>query len=131
MTLSADNSPIDDSDPVVRLWRHLWVDGDEAAVAELLTDPYTRHLADGTQQATPAEYARHVCTVTRHLRGTEVVFDHLHHADDMTYARFTLVGVNVTTGAPVSIAWLAQYRLEDGRLAESWALRQTDHAWGR
>ena len=120
---------IDDNDPVVRLWRRLWIDGDDTAVADLLTDPYVRHTSDGRQVDSPADYAHHVCTVTRHLKGTDVVVDHLSHAGDMTYARFTLEGINLTTGEPVSIGWLAHYRTENGRLAESWSMRQTDFSW--
>ena len=118
-----------DNEPVVRLWRHLWIDGDDAAVAGLLADPYVRHTTDGKQVTTPADYARHVCAVTRHIKGTDVIVDHLSKTDDITHARFTLTGVNLTTGEPVSIGWMAQYRSENGRLAESWSMRQTDFAW--
>lgn len=120
---------IDDNDPVVRLWRGLWIDGDDTAVADLLNDPFVRHTTDGRQVDSPDDYAHHVCTVTRHLKGTDVVVDHLSHAGDMTYARFTLEGINLTTGEPVSIGWLAHYRTENGRLAESWSMRQTDFSW--
>lgn len=121
---------IDDNDPVVRLWHQLWIDGDDAAVTDLLTDPYVRHTTDGRQIESPTDYAQHVCTVTRHIKGTEVVVDHLNHAGDMTYVRFTLLGINLTTGKPVSIGWLAHYRTENGQLAESWSMGQTDFAWG-
>lgn len=118
-----------DTDPVVRLWQGLWIDGDDSAVVELLADPYVRHTTDGVHTHTPADYARHVCHVTRHIKGTGVTVDHLSHVDDITHARFTLTGVELTTGEPVSIGLIAQYRTEAGRLAESWSMRQTDFAW--
>lgn len=120
-----------EDDPVVRLWRHLWIDGDDHAVAALLADPYVRHTTDGRQVSSPAEYARHVCTVTRHIKGTDVLVAHLSHAGDITHARFSLAGVNLTTGEPVAIGWLAQYRTENGLLAESWSMRQTDFSWAQ
>lgn len=119
-----------DTDLVVRLWEGLWIDGDDATVVELLADPYVRHSTEGTQVHSPAAYARHVCDVTRHIKGTGVIVDHLSHTDDITHTRFTLTGVNLTTGEPVSIGWLGQYRIEDGRVAESWSMRQTDFSWG-
>ena len=117
------------TDPVIRLWEGLWIDGDDAIAVELLTDPYVRHTTEGTETHSPAAYARHICDVTRHIKGTAVVLDHLSHAGDMTHARFTLTGVNLTTGEPVTIGWLGQYRIEDGRVAESWSMRQTDFSW--
>ena len=118
-------------EPVVRLWTLLWVDRDTDGAADLLADPYVRHSADGVHTATPAEYTRQVSQTTRHLKGTAVVFHHLSHDGDLTNARFTLQGVNLNTGDPVAIGWIAQYRIVDGHLAESWSLRQTDFAWSR
>ena len=47
----------------------------------------------------------------------------------MLHARFTMRGVNVTTGGTIAIAWIGHYRLVDGKLAESWTMRQSDFAW--
>ena len=107
----------------------MWVERDEAGVTELLTDPYVRHGADGTHRTSPADYARHVCRITRHLEGTSVVFDHVSHDDTTTHTRFTLHGVDLGTGRRVAIACIGHYRLEDGCVAESWSLRQTDLSW--
>ncbi len=77
----------------------------------------------------PDEYAGHITRITSHLRGTEVDVAHLAEVDDMIYARFTLKGMNLTTGTPVRVAWMGQYRVADGRLAESWTIRHSDAAW--
>ena len=119
----------DDNDPIVRFWTRLWIDRDEAGVAELLADPYVRHGADGSHTTGPADYARHVCRITRHLEGTSVVFDHVGHDGTTTHARFTLHGIDLGTGRRVAIACLGHYRIEDGHIAESWSLRQTDRSW--
>ena len=44
-------------------------------------------------------------------------------------ARFTLKGVSVTTGDAICVGWIGQCRVENGRIAESWTMRQTDFAW--
>ncbi|MEM8708483.1 MAG: nuclear transport factor 2 family protein [Actinomycetota bacterium] len=114
---------------LIRCWQALWIDHDTEAVLGCLHDPYVRHGADGAVTMTPQIYADHIRKVTANLRGTSIEVGHLHEVDDMLYARFTLKGVNVTTGGNMSIAWIGQYRLIDGRLAESWTLRQSDFAW--
>lgn len=122
------NDTVDDN-ILVRTWRKLWIDADPDGMHDYVADPYVRHTCDGDFAMTPAEYGEHIARVTTHIRGTEIAVDHLAQVDDMIYARFTLKGMNVTTGTPVSVAWLGQYRTVDGKLAESWTLRETDAAW--
>ncbi len=126
---SAAEHPTDDS-VLVRTWRKLWIDADPTGIEELVADPYVRHSCDGSAVTmSPADYGAHIARVTGHLRGTEIDVAYLRQVDDMIHARFTLKGMNLTTGTPVSVAWLGQYRVADGKLAESWTLRETDAAW--
>ncbi|MGB1506587.1 MAG: nuclear transport factor 2 family protein [Acidimicrobiales bacterium] len=129
MIIDDNDNVVDDNDAVVRLWHRLWIDGDHTAATELLSDPFVRHTVEGRTVDTASAYGLHVCTVTRHLKGTNVVIDHLSHTGDITHIRFTLEGVNLTTGEPISIGWIAQYRSENGRIAEAWTMRQTDFSW--
>ena len=76
----------------------------------------------------PEAYVAHVSNHQRPARHL-VDVDHLHEVGDMLYARFTMRGVNVTTGGTIAIAWIGHYRLVDGKLAESWTMRQSDFAW--
>ncbi|MEM9202142.1 MAG: nuclear transport factor 2 family protein [Actinomycetota bacterium] len=114
---------------LIRTWRKLWIDADATGIEALVADPYLRHTADGDVAMAPADYGDHIARVTSHLRGTDVVIADLATIGDMIYARFTLEGINLTTGNPVRIAWIGQYRTVDGKLAESWTLRQTDASW--
>ena len=118
-----------DDNVLVRTWRTLWIDADPSGIADLVADPYVRHTCDGDVTMTPAEYGGHIARITSHIRGTDIDIAHLAEVDDMIYARFTLRGMNLTTGTPVSVAWLGQYRTAGGKLAESWTLRQTDAGW--
>ncbi|MEM9464370.1 MAG: ester cyclase [Actinomycetota bacterium] len=130
MTTETPNpsDPVEDS-VLVRTWRKLWIDADETDMASFVADPYIRHTCDGTATMSPSQYGEHIARITSHIRGTAVEVAHLSEVDDMIHARFTLRGMNLTTGTPVSVAWIGQYRTVDGKLAESWTLRQTDAAW--
>ncbi len=114
---------------LVRCWPALWIDRDTHTALECLHDPYVRHGVDGPATMSPEAYVAHVTTITSHLRGTSLDVDHLHEVGDMLHARFTMRGVNVTTGGTIAIAWIGHYRLVNGKLAESWTMRQSDFAW--
>ena len=129
MNSTADDRSSAADSVLVRTWRKLWIDADPSGIELLVADPYVRHTCDGDVTMTPAEYGTHIARVTSHLRGTAVDVAHLAEVDDMIYARFTLRGMNLTTGTPVSVAWLGHYRTVDGKLAESWTLRETDAGW--
>ncbi|MEL0001012.1 MAG: nuclear transport factor 2 family protein, partial [Acidimicrobiaceae bacterium] len=107
---------------LVRCWQALWIDGDTDAALGCLHDPYVRHGVDGPATMSPEAYVAHVTTITGHLRGTSLDVDHLHEVGNMLYARFTMRGVNITTGGTIAIAWIGHYRLVDGKLAESWTM---------
>jgi|GEM_PF-1299885 hypothetical protein len=129
---AADQSPIDVAsaeNALVEYWNRLWVAADASGIDQILSDPFVTHGPDGTTSRSPAVQAAHVLAVTEHLRGTSVVFDLLDAIDDRLHARFTLHGVNLRSGQTVTVATLGQYRLEQGRLAEAWILRETGFAW--
>ena len=83
---------------LVRCWQALWIDGDTDTALGCLHDPYVRHGVEGPPTMSPEAYVAHVSKVTSDLRGTSIDVDHLHEVGDMLYARFTMRGVNVTTG---------------------------------
>lgn len=114
---------------VEQLWRRIWIDGDLEDLSDLIADPFVRHTRDGTETLSPAAYGRHIASVVRSLRGTEVSFDHLASCDDHVYARVTVDGFNLATEKPLHVIWLAQYRIADGRIAEAWTLHRTDLGW--
>ncbi len=114
---------------VTRLWQRVWIEGALDELHELVTDPYIRHTRDGTVSAPPAEYARHIASAVRTIRGTKLIVDHIASVDDMVYARIVLHAVNLSTEATLKLTWLAQYRIVDGHIAESWAMHQSDIDW--
>lgn len=127
-----DTPPTVPTDPVAlvtRLWTEIWIDGDLERIAELVADPYVRHTREGTTSSTPAEYARHISSAVRTIRGTEVEILASAVDGDTVFARLVLHGVNLETGNTMRLSWLTQYRLDDGRIAEAWTLHEAGLDW--
>ena len=119
----------DHHDLVARLWNQIWIDGDLDLLDEIVADPYVRHTREGTETTTPAAYARHIESAVRVLRGTEVEINDIVSSGDLVFARLTLHGVNMETGAQVKLTWLTEYRIAGGRIAEAWTMHQSGLDW--
>lgn len=115
---------------VVQLWSLVWLGEGSAAFDDLLAPSFVRHTRDGTSRSTPAEYAADVGRATRNITGTEVRVDRLDAAGDHVHARIALLGVSLATGEKVAITTIGDYRISDGRLAESWVMHQAGLDWG-
>ncbi len=122
MTDHADN-------PIVRLWHAAWLVRDPDTLATLVADPYVRHGREGTTRMAPTEFAAQVVKSLGHLKGTELSVDDLATVGDMVYGRVRMKGIDLGTGNPVTISWLGHFRIENGVVAESWMLHQTDLDW--
>lgn len=118
------------AESVVRAyWERVWLERDLDALEDLVTDPVVRHTAEGTQSLTRGEYRRRIADAFEAVRATEVSFDSITADGPLAWVRLTLRGVSLATAAPMSLAWLGQYRVEDGRIAELWALHQPGADW--
>ena len=122
--MSRDNETL-----IKTLWNHIWVDQSLDRLGEVLADPFVRHTRDGTERTTPQRYARHISSSVKTIRPTSLHFAHIASVDDYVYARLVLEGVNVAVGSKLKITWLAQYRIADGLIAESWSMHRTDLDW--
>ena len=114
---------------VSRLWEQIWIRGEFDDVDALIADPYIRHTRAGTTTLSPSAYASHISSATRTTRGTKVTIVDIASADDMVFARLHLDAVNLETGNTVRLTWLTQYRIADGKVAESWTLHQSGLDW--
>jgi predicted SnoaL-like aldol condensation-catalyzing enzyme len=124
------NQPSSDNERLVdRLWNQIWIEGALDKLDDVIADPFIRHTRDGTEVTTPAEYARHIESAVRTIRGTEMVVEHIASVDDMVFARLHLHGLNLSTGTTVKITWLTQYRIAEGRIAEAWTMHQSGLDW--
>ncbi|MEM7143051.1 MAG: nuclear transport factor 2 family protein [Actinomycetota bacterium] len=116
-------------DLVARLWNEIWIEGDLERLPEIVHDPYIRHTREGTVSSTPADYARHIASAVRTVRGTSVDILASAETGDGVFVRLNLHGVNIDTGNAMKLTWLAQYRIHDDRIAEAWTMHQPGLDW--
>ena len=121
------------SDPaaVVRsYWDRVWVERDVDAVDDLFTEPSIRHTAHGDHRFTIEELKAHLCDALNAVRAEHVVIEAMSVDGAHVWLRATVHAVSLATMAPLDLAWLAQYRVEGDRIAETWALHQSNMVWG-
>ena len=127
---SDDTAGAASAESVVRAyWERIWLEQDLDALEDLVSDPVVRHTAEGTQSLTLREYRRRLADAFEAVRATEVSIDSITADGPVAWVRLTLRGVSLASAAPMSLAWLGQYRVEGGRIAELWALHQPGADW--
>ena len=114
---------------VNRYWERIWLDRDLDALEDLVADPVVRHMAEGTETLTRRELRRRLAAAFEAVRGCEVSIHDQIAEGPTVWTRLTLRGVSLATAKPMSVAWMAQYRVEDGRIAEIWSLHQPGADW--
>jgi len=101
-------------------WERVWHEGQHSLVAECVTPVYIRHDETGTRQVTPAEYALEIATAQRERPNTRfVVYEH-EITTDRAWFLFTLMWNDASTGEKRTRAGMQLYRIEGGKLAETW-----------
>ncbi len=128
--LPADGHDPTDPESVVRAyWERVWLERDLDALDDVVADRIVRHTAEGTETLTRRELRNRLAGAFDAVRATEVSFDAMTTAGSTVWARITLRGVSLATAAPMSLAWLAQYRVDGDRIAELWGLHQPGAEW--
>ena len=127
--LADEDAPTAAESAVRGYWERVWLERDLDALEDLVADPIVRHTAEGTETLTRLELRRRLAGAFEAVRASEVSMDALVADGDAVWVRLTLRGVSLATAAPMSLAWLAQYRIEGGRIAELWALHQPGADW--
>ena len=127
--LADEDAPTAAESAVRGYWERVWLERDLDALEDLVADPIVRHTAEGTETLTRLELRRRLTAAFEAVRASEVSMDALVADGDAVWVRLTLRGVSLATAAPMSLAWLAQYRIEGGRIAELWALHQPGADW--
>ena len=126
----AASTPETSPESVVRAyWERVWLGRDLDALDEVVADPLVRHTAEGTQVMARSDLRRRLSGAFEAVCASEVDFDALAVEGDSVWVRLTLRGVSLATAGPLSVAWLAQYRIDGGRIAELWALHQPGTDW--
>lgn len=120
------NSLLDLSD---RWWNEIWREGQLDVVDELFTDPLVRHSATGTVISPRAHYKRLISDFQRTLYRPTTTIDGRDVVGDRIWTRATSRGVNRESGEPAVVTWMLMQRVENGRIAEQWALTVTGVDW--
>lgn len=111
-------------------WERVWHEGRYELIADCIAPVYTRHDDSGTRQVTPEEYAAEVAAARRERPNTRfIVYDH-EIVGDRAWFRFTLMWSDPGIGETRTRAGLQVYRIEGGKLAETWlSLLKLGSAW--
>jgi hypothetical protein len=110
------------ADELVRVyWDVVWGERKIDLVDELMTDPYTRHAASGTQVLSREQLKRDLVELWKSLYDARTVIDDLAIVGDRIWLRATTKAADLLIGQQSVRTWMIQHRVEDGRLAESWS----------
>ena len=112
-------------------WERVWHEGRLDLVPSCVGEHYVRHDEAGDRTVTRDAYAAEIAKIQRDRPDIRVVvYDHS-LVGDRAWFRFAFKWTDVATGEKRSRAGLQAYRIEDGKLAETWlALQPLGSAWG-
>ena len=101
-------------------WERVWLENRHDLIAECVADVYVRHDGAGSRRLTPKQYAEEIATSKQYRPNTRLrVYDH-EIPGDRAWFRFGLTWSDAITGALRSRAGMQVWRIEQGKLAESW-----------
>src|ERR1700691_4722672 len=111
-------------------WELVWPDAQYDLITVCVGANYTRHDEAGDRTVTREAYTAELKTVHKERPGIRVVvYDHL-FSDDRASFRFVFKWNDQKTGEPRPRAGMQSYRIEDGKLAETWiAMQPLGSAW--
>ncbi len=126
MTAGGERSPVD----IVDEWnRRAWAECDLAVVDELVADPLIRHGLNGTTKRSRDELKSDLRQYQRALGKPVVEVRDQAVAGDRVWCRTRMRGANLDSGELRTLERLLVFRIEDGLIAELWALTATDVFW--
>ena len=111
-------------------WERVWHEGQYDLIPACVGSLYIRHDEQGDRTVTREAYAAELAVIRQERAGIRVVvYDHS-FTDDRAWFRFSFKWPDPKTGEPRSRAGMQSYRIEDGKLAETWiTLQPMGSAW--
>jgi hypothetical protein len=111
-------------------WERVWHEGQHDLIPSCVGSHYIRHDEKGDRTVTREEYAAELAAIRQERPDIRVVvYDHSFW-DNRAWFRFSFKWTDRNTGEPCSRAGMQSYRIEGGRLAETWvALLPLGTAW--
>jgi hypothetical protein len=111
-------------------WERVWHERDYDLVPSCVGPTYIRHDEHGDRTVTREAYAAELKDVHQNRPGIRVVvYDHTFTAD-RAWFRFSFQWPDPKTGEKHTRAGMQSYRIEDGKLVETWiAMRPLGTSW--
>jgi predicted SnoaL-like aldol condensation-catalyzing enzyme len=111
-------------------WERVWHEGKCELVSECVGPRYIRHDEAGTRTVTRDAYAAEIAKVREERPDIRVVvYDHLFNGD-RAWFRFAFKWTDPKTGESRSRAGMQSYRIESGKLVETWlSMQPLGSAW--
>ncbi|MES2188487.1 MAG: nuclear transport factor 2 family protein [Pseudomonadota bacterium] len=101
-------------------WERVWHEGQYHLIPGCMAASYIRHDELGDRAVTPEAYATEIANAHRARPNTRfVVYEHM-LANDRAWYHFTLQWTDAKTGETRTRAGMQLYRIEAGKLAETW-----------
>jgi SnoaL-like domain len=105
-------------------WERVWHECRYDLVADCVAENYVRHDEAGDRTVTRAVYGDEIRRVHEARPGIRVVvYDHM-LSDRRAWFRFAFKWIDPETGTERTRAGLQLYRIEAGKLAETWVVLQ-------
>lgn len=113
-------SPEENARALFDRWERVWHDGEFDLIPSCVAPVYMRHDYLGDRPVTPASYAAELTKVRTDRPGIRVaVYDHAFKGN-RAWHRFEFRWTDPQSGKPQTQAGMQSYRIEDGKLAETW-----------
>ena len=111
-------------------WESVWHEGRYDLVPDCVEPHYIRHDEAGDRTVSRDTYAAEIDKIRKERPGIRVVvYDHSFEGNSAWF-RFAFKWTDPVTGEPRSRTGLQSYRIEGGKLAETWlALQPLGSAW--
>lgn len=111
-------------------WERVWHEAQYDLIPSCVGPHYIRHDENGDRTVTREAYAAELAGIHKaRLVIRVVVYDHS-FTTDRAWFRFSFQWQDATTGEPQSRAGMQSYRIEEGRLVETWiAMRPLGTSW--
>jgi len=105
-------------------WERVWHQGEFALVPSCVAPQYIRHDEVGNRTVAREAYAAELADLRKSRPDVRIiVYDHAFGGDRAWY-RFTMKWTDQQSGEVRTRAGLQTYRIEDGKLAETWVVFQ-------
>src|SRR5271170_2805975 len=121
------NSSMLDNNKLIDLfdrWERVWHEGQYSLIPGCVGSHYIRHDEAGNRTVTPEAYAAEIARTRQERPDIRVVvYDHSFEGN-RAWFRFAFKWTDPKTGEPRSRAGMQSYRIEGGKLAETWLILQ-------